>query len=388
MQIIYVLPKEDFFAKGRRGRVAHALGVVEGLLAAGVELTVVSGPGTGEALAEYDGAQIVEICCDAPRPLRRRAWNAMLSDKVTALAGAMSGPGAIVCRYAVSQGLVLHRMLQRISGCVRCLEINSLAYHQYASLPISVGALVRSVEVHLLRNADVLYVVSDALAEDIRAADTSVPIAVVPNGARPTHNLSVDWSLAGQRPVRFTYLGIMQQYYDFDVVLEGFRVLRDSGAAAELHFYGDGYYYDRLCAADVAADGVFLHGRYRLPELLASGRIDANTVLLLPSRASRLGGIGSPIKLYEYMSFGLPIVASKVAQTVAVLENNETALFYDADSPTSLTAAMRRVLEDVHLRRRLGDAARVNFLKHHTWEKRMRVLVAELDAHQAAVSRA
>ena len=76
----------------------------------------------------------------------------------------------------------------------------------------------------------------------------------------------------------------------------------------------------------------------------------------------------SPLKLFEYMAAGLPIVASRIGQVSEVLRDNETGLLCAAGDAAELAAALARLAHDPDLRARLGGAARAVALRDHTWE--------------------
>jgi glycosyltransferase involved in cell wall biosynthesis len=65
----------------------------------------------------------------------------------------------------------------------------------------------------------------------------------------------------------------------------------------------------------------------------------------------------SPLKLYEYMAAGLPIVASDLPAIREVLEHERNALLVHPDDPAALAAAIRRLLDHPELAERLRARA-------------------------------
>ena len=119
----------------------------------------------------------------------------------------------------------------------------------------------------------------------------------------------------------------------------------------------------------------------RVPEVLE--RCD---LLLMPYGrtvlgAARRGDIGpwmSPLKMFEYMAAGKPIVSSDLPVLREVLEDGRNALLAPADDLAAWEAAIRRLAADPELARRLGRAARVDLLTHHTWDARAAAVLADL----------
>ena len=92
----------------------------------------------------------------------------------------------------------------------------------------------------------------------------------------------------------------------------------------------------------------------------------------------------SPLKVYEYMAAGLPVVASRIGQLTQVLRHEETGLLCPPGDAAALAAALERLRCDPALRKRLGAAARATALKKHTWDavaRRILSLATRQPAH-------
>ncbi|MGV8839890.1 MAG: glycosyltransferase [Bauldia sp.] len=103
-----------------------------------------------------------------------------------------------------------------------------------------------------------------------------------------------------------------------------------------------------------------------LPPYLA-----AADVLVLPASASDPDAAHtSPLKLFEYMASGRPIVASAVPALAAMLTDGSDALLVPPDDPAALAAAIGRLGADPALAARLGATARAR-AADFTWDKRV-----------------
>lgn len=97
--------------------------------------------------------------------------------------------------------------------------------------------------------------------------------------------------------------------------------------------------------------------------------LDACDILVSPHVPLADGSefFGSPTKLFEYMSAGKAIVASRLGQIGDVLTDNETALLVEPGNVKELSAALVKAANDPELRLRLGQAARCAVINRHTW---------------------
>jgi glycosyltransferase involved in cell wall biosynthesis len=90
----------------------------------------------------------------------------------------------------------------------------------------------------------------------------------------------------------------------------------------------------------------------------------------------------SPLKIFEYMSHGKPIIASDLPVLREVLESEINALLVPPSDVDAWVAALSRVREDIGLRHRLGKQARRDFEAHYTWKSRAKSVLSGLsDVH-------
>lgn len=105
-------------------------------------------------------------------------------------------------------------------------------------------------------------------------------------------------------------------------------------------------------------------------------------VLLMPYQrrvaASSGGDIArylSPMKLFEYLACGRPIISSDLPVLQEVL-TSENAILLPGDDPDAWVAALQRLVGDPGLRQRLADRAQQD-ARQYTWEARARKILSE-----------
>lgn len=76
---------------------------------------------------------------------------------------------------------------------------------------------------------------------------------------------------------------------------------------------------------------------------------------------------GTPMKLFEYMAAGKPIVATNVSQVNAVIKNGYNGLLIEPGDELSFTDAIIHLAENPNERKRLGENAKREAIRYHSW---------------------
>lgn len=110
--------------------------------------------------------------------------------------------------------------------------------------------------------------------------------------------------------------------------------------------------------------------------------LDACDILVSPHIPLADGSefFGSPTKLFEYMAMGKPIVASKLGQIGEVLQDDRTALLVEPGNVDELSAAIERLIQSPALRSQLGEAARLDAVKNHSWSRNADCVLREYES--------
>jgi glycosyltransferase involved in cell wall biosynthesis len=102
-------------------------------------------------------------------------------------------------------------------------------------------------------------------------------------------------------------------------------------------------------------------------------------VLALPNPASAISTrFTSPLKLFEYMAAGRPIVASDLPSIREVLQDEVNALLVAPGNPDLMAAAIERLIRDPALSARLAAAA-LAAAPAYSWDRRAERLEELLD---------
>lgn len=373
-RLIYILPKREYFSRGGRGSVTHALGVMEGFSDNARPMTIISGNGLDLHEGKFSNTKMMVVPTTREgKELSKTAWQDDLL-KVVEKELKKGDASTLMVRYAASSPLFLGKLakLARAYSTKSVVEVNSFAVHNEAKIPKAMRPIALKFESSIVSKFDLVYVISKALKVQLLKGGCKSEIVVIPNGASKKQLLETG-DLSPKEPIRFVYLGVMQYYYDFETLIEGFKIFKDKGGLGSLHFYGDGVSEapSKELAKDL--DDVYFHGRYKLEDLPKI--VNAETdIMVLPYGESGEDSIRSPIKLFEYMALGAPILANSVGQIKDIAIPNKTAYLYENKNPVSLANDMYYLSKHPELRMSLAKQGQEDFIKNHTWKARMKYL--------------
>ncbi|WP_353684119.1 glycosyltransferase family 4 protein [Thermodesulfovibrio sp. 3907-1M] len=162
------------------------------------------------------------------------------------------------------------------------------------------------------------------------------------------------------------YTGSLYKWKGVDVLISAMKYLQDE----KLVIIGGG---DRLNELKELAMEENIDNRViftgDIPHSLIPEYLSKAKIAVLPNLAEGPSEFSSPLKLFEYMAAGIPIVASDLPVFKEILQNNETTIFFEAGNPKSLADAIKKISDSKSLAEKLSYNAK-KIAKHYTYEKR------------------
>jgi glycosyltransferase involved in cell wall biosynthesis len=236
--------------------------------------------------------------------------------------------------------------------------------------------LANKIERYALANADKIIAVSKNVRNYIisKGIDPS-KVTVIPNGANTDlFNPNVDGSMIRSKfgltdePI-IIFSGSLQPWHGVDQLLDAFPNIMRTIPRARLLIVGGGIMKKEIeskISKNRLNKSVILTGRVNykeMPKYLAAADI---AVAPYPPLKDFYF---SPIKLFEYMAMGKPIVASNLGQISEVLTHRETGILFQAGNINEMCHAIIELLHDKYLARKIGENARKLALKEYNWKK-------------------
>jgi len=206
--------------------------------------------------------------------------------------------------------------------------------------------------------------------------------AVIPDGVRLEPGRTLQPPPAAL-PFTITYAGHLYPWKGVDVLLQALAELPQVQARIVGGQPGEADHVrlDGLARTLGVADRVTFTGW--LPPASVTAELARAHLLILPNTPSHTSErYTSPLKLFEYLAAGRPIVASDLAALREVLRNEDTALLVEPGSATALAAAVRRLMGDPTLASGLATRA-FDDAVYFGWETRAQRIDVVLEAAQA-----
>ena len=392
LRIAFVVADEGIPIHGSKGASVHAQEMIRAFHALGHEVFVFAAR-RGDALTELPAhlteVQVPSEIATAPDQKRRlREAHAMrLSDAISAaLVSAHSrAPFDLIYeRYSLFSTAGV-RASERLAIPL-ALEVNSpLVLEQQRYRKLAHVAEAEAIERTAFSRAACVFAVSEEVARYCETHGARPGASqVLPNGVdaerfRPRVDDEVRAPHSG---FVVGFSGSLKPWHGIDVLMQAFVLLAAAAPESSLLVAGRGPlgdWLDGFSAGAGLSDRVTQAGwvgHDRLPAVLRS-----MDVAVAPYPALE-DFYFSPLKLYEYMAAGLPVVASRLGQLERVIEHGHNGLLVEAGEPDAIATALMMLRNDPALRAQMANAARQTALGH-SWIRNAQAVTGRLCPSEA-----
>ena len=268
--------------------------------------------------------------------------------------------------HSHEEGGFIGVLLAAVMRVPHLYDMHSSLPQQLSNFAFSRSRLVRAafsaLERFMIRRSRVVIVICPALEETVREIDPQARVVLIENApgsaeehATPDQGAHVRnrFGFQADTPV-VLYTGTFEKYQGLDLLFAAMASVAKARPDARLLLAGgkpDQIEHLQMDAkaAGIAEITVFAGER---PAAEIPAYLQASDVLVSP----RSRGTNTPLKIYQYLRAGKPIVATRLLTHTQVL-SDETAVLTGA-SPREFADGIVRVLDDRARAQHLGQAAR------------------------------
>lgn len=234
--------------------------------------------------------------------------------------------------------------------------------------------LAEASETWLLGETDAVLAVSAPLAACVAARGVAPErVHVVANGVdierfHPGSGTAVRTRLdLGDRPV-IGFVGGLRPWHGVETLPQVVAALRTRHPDVHALVVGDGPLGAEL-KREIARLGLERHVSLTgaVPHDEVPAYIRAFDLALAPYPAASHAFYFSPLKIYEYLACGVPVVAARLGQIAEAVNDGHTGRLYAAGDLGALATLCADLLDDAAARARMGAAAAAVVAERHTW---------------------
>jgi glycosyltransferase involved in cell wall biosynthesis len=259
------------------------------------------------------------------------------------------------------------------------LEINGDLENEYSNIPKPFSHLVKFLTRISYRSADCVIVPSHKLMQKLNIQRPSGQVFHIPNGVNPNQFYPLDKADCRKElklgdGAYFCFVGHLASWQGIENSLIAFSKLLDNdpNLTAKYLIVGSGPLLPNLKELSVKlkiSENVVFFGAVdhdRVPHI-----IGASDICIAPFGFIRNEKIGiSPLKIYEYLSCGRPVITSKISGLEIVTQLN-AGLLVTPDSVEDLSSSYKTMLRDMSSFEKKALVASTIIAQKHSWSSRV-----------------
>ncbi len=370
MRIAYVCADSGVPVFGRKGCSIHVQEIIRALQRRGAQITLFARRLEGEAVRGLEAVRLHQLSALHQVKGALREQMALAANHELRRALEREGPFDLVYeRYSLWSFAAME--YARKLSLPGLLEVNApLLEEQAQHRTLTDVASATAATETVFKAASSLIAVSEEVAAYLhRFRATQGRVHIIPNGVDP-ERFSPQVKPACPAPGAFTvgFVGSLKPWHGLSVLVAAFALLLERAPKARLLIVGDGPERAKL-EADLTRRGL-------LSSACLTGSVDPDAVpglltsmdVAVAPYPEQVRFYFSPLKVFEYLAAGLPVVASRSGQLAKLITAGVNGLLCPPGDARALADRLYQLHQNPLLRARLGTAARATVTEQYTWD--------------------
>jgi glycosyltransferase involved in cell wall biosynthesis len=232
--------------------------------------------------------------------------------------------------------------------------------------------ILKRLETFLLLKSPKIFTINDFLKNYLISLKFNKKnIVVVPNGVdiqvfdykKTGLNIRNEFSL--QNAYIVLYVGHIEKWAGIEQIISAANIIKSTNPEIKFLFVGEGMLYTEF--KNLRHENLIFVGLQpyaKVPEFIACSNVAIS--IFPPSITSHAA---SPLKVFEYMAMGKPIITTDIAGLKNVLINNKNGIIIPSDDPRLIAEAILNLKNSEQIASGLGENALKTIRRQYTWDE-------------------
>lgn len=372
MTIQYLILNKNFVKSGKKGgQASHAEGVFNGLVQNGIKVKIFGPKSLKKYIPELN--HVDNYTSTDPFGFKNA--------KSLIKASLIAKPDYLIIRKCIT-GIVLYIITRGFKSISNqnlppiIWEVNNFSNVKEKSiLHLAFNAIIFKINLFVLRKSKLIYVVTTALRDKLINNNIDPnKIIYIPNGSPDFRDRNIQ--LSKSQCLQFCFFGVLKPYNNFERIISALKRINEKlpHLIFELTIVGYGDLEDYIKKRSKELSWLNYRGPKTLEELAEGKIIHQKCVGLIPMEDEN-SAFRSPIKLFEYLSLGIPVL---ISEKVVIEESIDCDVFETyTTNESNLEAKMLGFFNNEYDWKKTKEIC-LRVAKENTWESRMQQLINQL----------
>ncbi len=181
--------------------------------------------------------------------------------------------------------------------------------------------------------------------------------------------------LVDERQHLIVYAGALRKFKGINLLIEVAKEMPQVQFVCAGGNESEVQHYQQLAQEKQTQNVTFLG---HIPQNQLASLLQAADILAHPHRSGNAAATTSPLKLFDYLASGTPIVATEIPPLIEFKSSNAIAGWCEPDNPTQLTQCIQQALAN-YPRKVEGYTDNLDFVRQFSWENRISKILSYVE---------